>query len=473
MENNTVSNSLPSAPLSELIAYHQQLMDKYSESPKVQTPSNSDTPKLMPLNGYYTLGNAPGAFFAVDTNMIVLPTSPVPVYDLSLIISLDGKTATRFAFTGTFDGIQLIQHWQVGGLNINLNFTRTDKTYGPVAKCSGSITLPGQSAVAVSGSTYNNPIPTSLFIGNYYYTTPSGGAMVKVMSIGKNNELLYDYGSNNGVLKPVSKYVYNLNMYFFSTMQETESVSLIMGTASVNGFACNNMTVGTSLISRSLLTLPKSIPPVLELYDLSNCTLADFSGYYQIPIQNAPLAFVSIQSQYVTLIQGTSLDLYFVLISISLDGNTSQGYYYNPFTMSFDGETLNMPEQGITLKLTREYNASNGSLVSLSGTVNGTKVSGCTLFNPVPLSVFGGVPMTNDKGDTLTVTNDNRVTYNGIKMDSIIYVPLMYILAYPVSNSTTVMSFGTDGTSGNTCIVFQNPGSEQKTSVVYAIPKKQ
>src|SRR5207248_2165390 len=123
--------------------------------------------------------------------------------------------------------------------------------------------------------------------------------------------------------------------------------------------------------------------------------LADFSGYY--PIQNATSrsAFVSIQAQYATLLPNIGLDLNFVMISVSLDGVTSNGYYFNPFTMTFDGETLNMPQQEIVLKLTRGYNPQNGSLVSMSGTINKQTISGFTPFNPVPLSVFGGIPMTN------------------------------------------------------------------------------
>jgi hypothetical protein len=469
METNKIPNLLWGDFRAELATYHQQLMIKYSESQKVIIPSNPYTHNLMPFNGYYILDNCPGAFFAVDTNMVVSANSPEPLYDLTFVISLDGKTAARFPFTGTFDGVHLRQQKDLGGLELNLNFTRTDKEYGSVAICLGSITLPEHhhNAFTVSGFTYNNPIPASLFTGDYYYK--EGATQVKVMSIGKNNQLLYDNGSNDGVLKPVPTYAYNLNMYYFSFADETNKVNdkvhLIMGTASVNGFACNNMTVaGATVYSRSLLTIPNAIPPPIELYDLGNCNLADFSGYYQTPTPANPLAFVSIQAQYVTLLPDKSYDLYFIMISVSLDGLSSKGYYYDPFTMSFDGATLNMPKQGIALKLTRGYNPADGSLVSLTGTVNGAEVNGNTLFNPVPLSAFGGVSMTNDKGDQLTVNNDNSVTYNGKKMDNIIYVPLMYILAYPADNPTTVMSFGTAGSHGNACIVTQ------AVSTVYAIP---
>lgn len=465
METNKIPNLLWGDLRADLATYYQQLMNKYSEPHQVKIPTNPYTKKLMPFNGYYTLDNCPGAFFAVDTNMIVSASSPEPVYDLTFVISLDGKTAVRFPFTGTFDGVHLIQQTNIGGLGLHLTFTRNGKGYGCVADCSGDITLPGErSSVIVSGRTYNNPIPASLFIGDYYWKEDA--TPIKVMSIGKNNQLLYDYGSNNGVLKSVSTYVYNMNMYYFSFTDETNEVRLIMGTASVNGFACNNMTVSeTKVNSRPLLTIPNATKPPIEFYDLGNCNLADFSGYYQTPTPGCPLAFVSIQAQYVTLLPDKSYDLYFIMISISLDGITSKGYYYNPLTMMFDGVTLNMPKQGIALKLTRGYNPVDGSLVSLTGTVNGAEVKGNTLFNPVPLSAFGGVPMTNDKGDILTINNDNSVTYNGIKMDNIIYVPLMYILAYPADKPTTVMSFGTAGSHGNACIVTQ------AVSTVYAIPK--
>lgn len=455
--------------MKEIEAYHHQLMDQINQQPSFVIPVNPDTPKLMPYNGYYTL-NPTGAFFAVDTNMVVHPTSPEPVFYLTLIVSLDGTSATRYAFSGTFDGTTLTQDWETSGLSINLTFTRTVGSYGPVAACSGSITLPGQPAVSVSGTTYNNPIPASLFAGVYYSSAPGSTSPIQVMSIGSDNQLNYDNGSNSGLLNPVTTYMYNMNMYYFTFMQGTDTVGLIMGTAAEQGFACNNMTENSS-VPRSLLTLPTAQKPALELYDLSGCQLADFSGYYPIQHASSPLAFVSIQAQYATLLPNTSWDLNFVVISVSLDGVTSQGYYFNPFTMSFDGETLDMPTQKITLKLTREYILKNGSLVSLSGTIKGQPISGFTLFNPVPLSVFGGVPMTDSSGDTLTVNNDNSVTYNGTNMSSIIYVPLMYILAYPADNPTVVMSFGTDGTHGNTCIVTVDANTANpKITTVRAIP---
>ncbi|GKT01710.1 hypothetical protein AVKW3434_19995 [Acidovorax sp. SUPP3434] len=473
MTQDIQSSVRRSAATQDTEAYYQQLLGRIAENPGVLIPADADTQALMPFNGYYPLANAVGAFFAVDTNMVVHPQAAAPFFDLTLIVSLDGKTATRYAFTGTFDGTTLSQTWETGGLSIQLTFTRPQGGFGPVASCSGTIALPGQAAVPVVGSTYNNPIPASLFAGDYF-DEDSGS---KVAHIGADNQLQYDGGTNTGTLAPVTTYLYNLNMYFFTFMQGSAKVNLIMGTAAEQGFACNNMISGTggSLVSRSLVTIPKAQKPALELYDLSSCQLADFSGYYTIqgtaaqPLQ--PTAFVSIQSQYATVLPDTGWDLNFVMISVSLDGVTSQGYYFNPFTMSFKGGTLSMPDQGITLELTRGYSAGNGALASLSGTIGGQAITGSTLFNPVPLSAFQGAPMTNSQSDTLTVNNDNEVHYNGTDMDSIIYVPLMYILAYPASNPTVVMSFGTDGTHGNACIVTtQANTADRKTTSVWGIP---
>ncbi len=305
------------------------------------------------------------------------------------------------------------------------------------------------------------------------------------MSIEDNYKILYDNGKDG--LQPVSTYVYNLNMYYFSFVDGSDSVSLIMGTAAEKGFACNNMIVdkvSNTVNTRSLLTIPTATMNTFELHDITGNALAGFSGYYpmsqikslsntkpgtpEAPI--TPLAFVSVQAQYLTASETKDYDVYQIMISVSLDGVTSKGYYFDPTTMTFENNTLTMKNKSIALTFNRKYNTGNGSLVTITGNVMGYEVIGYTLFNPVPLTVFGGVTMTNTQGDTLTVTNDNQVIYNGVTMNSIIYVPLMYILAYPIIDTTTVMSFGTDGLKGNTCIITNNLSGTPVTSVVYAIP---
>lgn len=492
MDNNTILNS--ETEIEVTANYHQQLLEQYSD-PKVLIPSNIDTPKLIPFNGYYTLDSAPGAFFAIDTNMIIRPSitnsESKSEYLLSLLISLDGKTSNRYAFTGTFDGSNLVQKWTVGGLDINLTFTRPNNNiYGTTVTCKGSITLPGSSLVFVSGSTYNNPIPASLYKGDYYSTPIIDKPSIKVMSIGENNKLMYDNGTNDGNLNEVETYIYNLNMYYFSLAHGITQVKLIMGTAAAQGFACNNMsTIGKNLTTRSLTTIPKGVAPKPQLYDLSDVTLADFSGYYQIPTKENPLAFVSIQAQYISLATSKELELNFVMISHSLDGVTSTGYFFDPLTgMTFDTtlNTLMVPassgQKPLVLTFNRQYDESTGALVSITGNIDGNSVSGNTLFNPVPLSAFSGVTMTNNDGDELTINNDNSVTYTSsttvvsgsetetdkktATYNSLIYVPLMYIVAAPADAPTFELSLGTDGLRGNTSIVIEK---DKNTTAVYAI----
>lgn len=468
-ENKKSAKDIENTPMSELTNYHRQIELKYQHLKPEEIKVNPDAMALMAFNGYYTLSNAKGAFFAVDTNIHFQNGSSTPIYDLALLVSLDGKTSARFPFSGTFDGTHLVQtSAALEGLTINLTLSRTDGSDGTTAKCSGTIALPLKSPVQISGSTYNNPIPVSLFAGEYYETAPihlspdnKKMAAIKVMQIKDNHQVLYDYGTNDGNLKPVPAYTYNLNMYYFTFAQGTQTVNLIMGTAAEGGFACNNMTTGSP--ARSLQTIPFPVEEPFELPNILSEELAAFSGYYQLP-SIAPGAFISIQAEYAA-VDGL-FDLYMVKIGVSLNGTTSKGYYFDGAKMTFQNNTLTMLEQNIGITFKREYNAARKSLVTITGSVMGHEnVTGFTLFNPVPLSVFGGVPMTDAKGDSLTVVSDAEVIYNGTTMNNILYVPIMYILANPWNAPTTVMSFGTAGLNGNACIVIDGNG----TSVVSAI----
>lgn len=478
MENSTAPPTLPSLLIDELASYHSLLLEKANDENPEHT--NPDTPALMSFNGYYAL-NTTGAFFAIDTNMVISP-SKKPVYHLRLLISLDGITSKSFTFTGTFDGNNLIQNSPE--VNIALTLTRTNAVYGTTASLTGTIAMQGKPAVNVNGSTYNNPIPASLFVGDYSYIPKGETEAVKVMSIGADHQLMYDNGTNSGNLVAIPKYAYNLNMYYFSFNQaDSTKVKLIMGTAAAQGFACNNMSIdGSTLVSRSLVTLPNAKPLIPEVYDLSGIQLADFSGYYQIPTKEHPLAFISIQAQYATLSELLDWDLNFVMISYSLDGITSTGLMFNPFaSMSFDNATnvLTIPGtntyDAINLKFTREYNSQDGSLVSIKGNIGTLNVQGSTLFNPVPLSAFGGVTMTSPDGkEKLTINNDNSITHtekdgSPTTINNLIYVPLMYIVAAPATDPTIMLSLGTDGLRGLTCIVINNPSTTANTTAVYAI----
>jgi hypothetical protein len=465
-----------SSPTLELASYHQEMTEKYEGVKPDAVSLSPDALSLIAFNGYYTLNSAVGAFFAIDTNMYVQSGATTPIYDVTLLISLDGKKSARYPFTGTFDGTHLVQlSAAMEGCSIDLTFNRKVGNDGTTANCSGSITLPGMSSKNVSGFTYNNPIPASLFAGEYYekeplYINQNGkyekeSVAIPVMRIDSNNHVFYDFGSNDGNLKPVLSYSYNMNMYYFTFSVGNQITNLIMGTAAEGGFACNNMvenSTSKAISSRNLQTIPFPTQESIEIPNLSSNELAKFSGYYQLTSID-PKAFISIQAEYIPVLG--SIDIYVVKIGVSLDGISSTGYYFDAEKMSFANNTLTMTDQSITIVFDREYNATQKSLVTITGTIGDQKVAGYTLFNPVPLSAFGGLPMTNSNGDSLTVVSDSEVIYNGVTMKSILYVPIMYILANPWDAPTTVMSFGTSGLKGNTCIVIQG----KTTSVVSAI----
>lgn len=466
ISGETTTKIAHEAPMSELTNYHQTLVEKYKNHNPNEIQASSDAALLMSFNGFYTLQNAPGAFFAIDTNIFVNSTAKTQINDVALLVSLDGTTSFRFPFTGTFDGTLLKQKSnELGGLDIELTFIRTDGANGIIASCSGTLSMKSKPSVNISGTTYNNPIPISLFNGNYCVKLQdtTGGMSVIAMQI-LDAKIMYDYGTNGAHLQEVPTYCYNLNMYFFTFKKDTQSISLIMGTAAAGGFACNNMVIDAitkAVTTRSFQTILYPKQATLVSPNISSAALAAFSGYYQIPSEVSPYAFVSIQAQYVTLIG--QLDAYVVMISLSTDGITSKGFYFEESNMSFVNNTLTMTledQSNITLAFNKQYNSDKGSLVSISGNIGTLGVNGCTLFNPVPLSVFGGAVMSNTTGIQLTVINDNEVVYAGTRitttMNSILYVPLMYILAYPPTSTNTVMSFGTDGLKGNTCIITDN-----------------
>jgi hypothetical protein len=472
----------------EALDYYQQLLQTLSV-PGVSPPNNTVQGKkareaLMQWNGYYPLSGsgvdagsdsvATGAFFAIDANMVVTPALSEPYLDVTLILSLDGKQASRFAFSAEFDGNTLTQLTS-NGTKFELSFVRNADTYGPVATCTGTITLPGCVAVNVTGYTYNNPIQAPLFAGKFYASAPAS-TPVEVLEISANYQLRYDFGTNNGALAPVPAYVYNLNMYYFLFPQQESYVHLIMGTSGNKGFACNDMCDGGANPVRSLLTIPDAPTITPNIFGAPDIDLVNFSGYYPLTYANGPdhctpAGFVSIQAQYSTLLPGFEADCYMVLISWSFDGVHSQGCYFDHKKMTYKDGELTIPEFGVKLALTRSYDQHTNALVKMEGVIGKTLVAGFTPFNPVPLVAFGGLPLTNASGDCLAIQTANSVIYNDQENLSVIYVPLMYILAYPALFTDVVMSLGTDGTHGTACIVTTNVNSaQQQTTAVWSLP---
>eukprot|EP00117_Sycon_ciliatum_P003775 scpid91575/ scgid8424/ len=468
------------AALDELGEYHEQLMEKYKNVRPEDIKQTPDAMKLVAFNGYYSMDVVKGAFFTVDTNIHLKKESTTPIYDLALIVCMDGTTSNRVPFTGTFDGVKLKQNVGLPSqVQIDLTFVRGGGSDGTTASFSGKITFPSQMPVTVTGSTYNNPIGCDLYIGEYYEKQEL--QLVAVMQIGPNYQLKYDFGSNDGQMEDVPEFTYNMNMFFFTFSQANDRVSLIMGTAAAKGLTCNNMITNVKakelVKTRLLWTIPsptvykppRSRPSLKTI--AQSAKLETFSGYYRIA-SIAQGAFISIQAEYACT-AGAS-DGYSVAISYSLDGKSASGYTFDAGTMIFENNTLTMPQQVITLTFGRVYTSGDRGLVSLAGSIPGypnITATGSTPFNPVPLSAFGGVPMTiSDRQSSLTIVSDNEVQYNGTTVKDFLYVPLMHILYSDKSTPEFLLALGTDGRSGNTCIVTNNPTkSNAAVSVLSAV----
>lgn len=85
-----------------------------------------------------------------------------------------------------------------------------------------------------------------------------------------------------------------------------------------------------------------------------------------------------------------------------------------------------------------------------------------------------GAPMTNlNSNETLVINSDFKITYNGNVYEEILYVPVMYILAFDTKPGKVVgLSLGTDGGKGTACIVT-NTSTSPMFSSVFGIPSGQ
>eukprot|EP01084_Bolivina_argentea_P069289 126105_1 len=505
LKNDNNKEWIMDIPLNELAKVHQELRDKYKNVKSDEIKEGTYNKALMAFNGYYQMNTAEGAFLTIDTNLYV--SGAVRIYTIDIIISLDGQTSQSYPFNGTFNDNKLI----LEGLFLSLDLDFEHKSF------SGTIAAGGHGVTySVTGSTYNNPIPCHVYIGEYYQIKDD--KQIKVMQISDDYQLEYDYDSNDGILKSVPTYVYNLNMYFFSferkiSETETNEYRLIMGTAAASGFACNNVSQykinnkTIKVVARSLCSIPfpNIINKVATLFTEPNANselLAEFSGYYAITATTDASgisvgAFISIQAEYTVKENKPN---YKVLIGVSMDGKTSNGYTFDD-TMSFTNNTLEIPDV-LTIHLVRNTTIDLGEIARItSGIVTNYSeqkipISGFTYFNPVPLSGFGGkyyywtkIDGKLSKINMLDVINDYEIEINGGKLDSFIYVPIMYILATKqysewllrdvlyVDLAAVEMSFGTDGKKGNTCIitVYFKPDvfskyTSSKMFVVHAIP---
>jgi len=495
----TTVNLNSNKSLEELTTYHQSLLEQYSSGVQTLQPTAADK-KLVAFNGYYSLnfGGQPdisGAFLSIDTNLIIY-SGKDPIYNISIILSTDGIHSERYSFSGgNANFTNNVLTLNIPNINsedtiLSITFNHTNKDSGITSTFTGSYGKPGIAPMKVSGSTYNNPIPIEMYNGVYLENKGTG---VKVLQIGLNRELQFDYGDNTGNLQVVPAYAYNLNMYYFSIFKDGVTNKIIMGTSSGGGLVCNNITVApnsTKPTARSLQTITSTIDDLdLNGPNENAEQLAQFGGYYQLSSASTPnplsgSAFLSIEGLYTVSGAGESPE-YTVKIGLSLNGKHSRVIPFDD-KMTFDPatNTLTIPneldpkETFATITFNRSYIAEGnfGTLVDIEMKMGENTITGINRLNPVPLMAFAGATMTNTNGDSLDIISNSEIVYNKIQMHNIIYVPLMYILAYnylPVNGKPNpdsyAYSFGTDGLTGNCCIVTH----KNVISSVYAIlPKK-
>ncbi|MCR9174164.1 MAG: hypothetical protein NXI10_16830 [bacterium] len=525
--NNQAEAALNSTiPMEEVTRMHLASDGKYFEKPggTLLTDANND---LVRFNGYYGLnitdGNhkgAEGAFFTIDTNMWVTTTNQVSTaeYYLQFIVSLDGKTSVKIPFTGTFtkltngDGYRLQQTAQgVGGMNqvdLDLTFTRSQSV--TTADVNGTITVaaPGQGQSTVSGSTYNNPILPTTYIGTYYDKKQE-----KTLEICKDHVLNYRVAGGSS-LQRIEKYRFNLNMYVFAFPAPDDSnatISLVMGTSPASGLVCGNLRTinddkNASPTSRTLNTIKAPVkPPKMSLPNINSDKVAPFAAYYPTPTAEFPNAFIAIQAARIPLAE--DVNIFEVTIGISTDGITSAVYNFDGAS-SFDTTTNTLslanpahttdplaPKYAAVIKFEREYiqGGKSGTLITLKGSIMGKEITPAhTPFNLIPLEGFSGAVLKNEKGETLVVNNNNVVTYKGKQVglghpERILYIPIMYILEFtnpePPKDEIAgmdykvVCSWGTDAAQGLACIVTEytlegNTLINQAISYYHSVPKQ-
>lgn len=454
---------------------------------------------LIAFNGYYAL-NTTGSFLSIDTNLMVNNSdaqNPKITPHLVLVYSENGTESTLFDLTGKNRAFSSVA-WDattntltatgggtitVGGKVItvptfSLTFSREDSADFVTSSFSGYVENSSGVKTQLKGNTYNNPIPMDMYHGTYYMNHGEGEA---IMVIGTDNTLQYNYSKtakSSGALQDVDIFIYNLNMYVFSfpAAAGKDKVSIIMGTSAKAGMVCNDLTTivaSKKAIPRNLQTVKENtvVKPVGGNNAQSEA-LAAYAGFYRFSGSDG---YLSLEGTYKTDKTGTKT--YTVTIGVSVDGINSKVYTFDesmPFVQKEGLVTLTIPNSGaggdiLNLTFNRKYTPAYksvgpyyGYVINVTGSVNGTMVSGGTLLNVVPIMGFSGAPLLVKEKDQLglpksvEIISDVCVEYFGQEYTELTVVPLMYIVAFHISPVQAVLlSLGTDGGKGTCCLTTE------------------
>lgn len=478
-------------------ALQSSLLEIAKSNTPYQHPIGAAEP-LIAFNGYYAL-NSTGSFLSIDTNLMVNnsdPKNPRITPHLVLVYSESGTESVIFDLTGANRAFSSVD-WDVatntltatGGGTItvggkvipvptfSLTFTRKDGDDFITSSFSGYM-LKGGTKTQLNGITYNNPIPMDMYHGTYYMNRGEGEA---IMVIGTDNTLKYDYAKNNA-LQPVDVFIYNLNMYVFSFPGAAgkDKISIIMGTSAKAGMVCNDLTTIPTTKTAKGKAIPRNLQTVksntvvapVNGNNAQSETLAAYAGFYRFSGSNG---YLSLEGTYKT--DNTGTKTYTVTIGVSEDGINSKVYTFdesmhlvqNEGTLvltipgsSGDGDILNLTFNRQYTPAYKSIASYYGYVINVTGSVNGTKVSGGTLLNVVPIMGFGGAPLlVNEKNQlglqkSAQIISDVCVEYFGQEYTTLTVVPLMYIVAFHISPTQAVLlSLGTDGGKGICCLTTE------------------
>ncbi len=483
-------------------ALQSSLLEIAKSNTPYKNPIGAAEP-LIAFNGYYAL-NTTGSFLSIDTNLMVNNSdakNPKITPHLVLVYSENGTESVIFDLTGKKRAFSSVA-WDastntltatgggtitVGGKAIpvptfSLTFSRKDGADFVTSSFTGYLENTDGAKTTLNGTTYNNPIPMDMYHGTYYMNRGEGEA---IMVIGTDNTLQYNYSESAvdpGALQQVDVFIYNLNMYVFSFpgTVDNDKVSIIMGTSAKAGMVCNDLTTIPTTKKAKGKAIPRNLQTVKQntvvkpagANNAQSELLAAYAGFYRFSGSNG---YLSLEGTYKTDKAGTKT--YTVTIGVSEDGIDSKVYTFDESMQLVQNEgmlVLTIPDtsaDGDILNLTfnRKYTPAYesvasyyGYVVNVTGSVNGTMVTGGTLLNVVPLMGFSGAPLLVEKKDQLglpksaQIMSDVCVEYFGQEYTELTVVPLMYIVAFHISPTQAVLlSLGTDGGKGMCCLTTE------------------
>lgn len=489
-------------PADETTALHSSLLEIAQSSTPYQHPIGKTEP-LIAFNGYYAL-NSTGSFLSIDTNLMVNntdPSNPQITPHLVLVYSENGTESTIFDLTGanrafksvawddttntltaTGGGTITVNNKQVPVPTFSLTFSRKDGDDFVTSTFTGYVENSSGNQTQLNGTTYNNPIPMDMYHGTYYMNKGEGEA---IMVIGTDNTLQYNYSESAvdpGALQQVDVFIYNLNMYVFSFpgIAGEDKISIIMGTSSKAGMVCNDLTTVPATKNTKGKAIPRNLQTVKQntivapsgANNPQSELLAAYAGFYRFSGSNG---YLSLEGTYKTDKTGTKT--YTVTIGVSSDGINSTVYTFDESMQlvqnegmlvltipnaSADGDILNLTFNRMYTPAYKSVGPYYGYVINVTGSVNGTMVTGGTLLNVVPIMGFGGAPLLLEEKDQLglqksvQIMSDVCVEYFGQEYTELTVVPLMYIVAFHISPTQAVLlSLGTDGGKGVCCLTTE------------------